>query len=248
MWELSLYFSRDLLCYFNNLQTKLKQMFKDKKNVVSISICENGYVFLLALENTTYKKYILTIKEAIAEIILCYYKPKTIIDFIDNINIKNQDDIILIDILTSFDFYENKAEIVKNLSLINKLYLDSFVYFRLQKLLLDWKETAELVNENPIFMRDRSIKKELMKFLMEGISSKYEKIDIKKDTAEIFLKSNNSVLSSKPMFYSQNNYDNILFTIINNYPKNIEVEDYKNFDVNFIQNLYDLFGNRLTLS
>ena len=251
MWEFSIFFSRELLCYFEDLKNDLKEMIGNQKNCVSISLNKDYYVFMLALTNETYKKIILFIKERIAEIILLYYKPKTIIDSINNFDIKSHDNVILIDILSSFEFDVDKDEIVKNLSLIDKLYLESFVKFKLINLTKKWSDVSALINQNSLFLLDDGIKKELMQFLMDGIKSNQKDIKLVLDKKNIdafyYENSIKKTLKNAKLYYSIYDYDNLLFSLIKHYPQKIEVEHYKDFDVAFIQNLADLFGMRLKL-
>ena len=184
------------------------------------------------------------IKEKIAEIIMVYYKPKTIINSIKNFNLKSHDNVVFIDILTSFDFEEDKNKIISKLSLCEKLFLDSFVNFKLQNLLSSWKETGDLINQNSLFMVDKSIKTELIQFLMNGIVSRAEKVKVAFDNDKILL---NGKICQQTLHYSLYDFDGALFSLIKNYPKKIEVENYKNFDVNFIQNLHELFADKVSL-
>ena len=246
-WEFSIYFSRELLPYFENLKSNLKQKLVDSKNCISILVDEQNYVFSLALEKCDYQKNLLFLKESIADIVLIYYKPKFIIKSIKNIDMKSHDNTILIDILANFDYLDNKKYIIDNLSFCSKLFFDSFVYFRLKKLVLDWKETAELVNQNSLFLNDIKTKKELSKFLLDGIASQIDVVRLSQKDKTYFITNNEKNLNYNSIFYSQNEYDDVLFSLINKYPKKIEVANYKKFDVHFIQNLYDLFGNRIEL-
>ena len=243
LWELSLYFPRELLCYFEDLKLELKQLFKQEKNCINILIKDNYYVFILALEKDVYHKNILLIKDKIAEIIMLYYKPKTIINSINNFDINDSKNIVLIDILSSYETNTDKNVIVSNMSLIQKLYLDSFVKFKLSFLVDKWKEVANLINEHSLFLNDDKIKNELMRFLMEGLNGSNETLKLSKTGMYI----NNNIIKDKIIFYSKNSYDNTLFTLINLYPQKILVEDYREFDVEFVNTLHQLFGNKLQL-
>ena len=251
MWEFSIFFSRELLCYFEDLKKDMKEIIGDSKNCVSISLNKDYYVFMLALTYETYNKTIMFLKELIAEIILLYYKPKTIINSINNFDIKCHDNVILIDILSSFEFEADKEEIIKNMSLLDKLYLDSFVKFKLKNLTKKWSDVSALINENSLFLLDAGIKKELMQFLMDGIKGNQKDIKLVLDKKNIdafyYENSIKKTLKNDKVYYSIYDYDNLLFSLIKHYPKRIEVEHYKDFDVAFIQNLADLFGMRLKL-
>jgi len=252
LWEFSLYFPRELLCYFEDLKTELKQLLAKQNNCVSISVFDDDYyVFMIALTKEMYNTHILLIKERLAEIILLYYKPKTIINSINNFDLNHHDNVILIDILSNFEYYEDINEIFKKLSLIDKLYLDSFVKFKLSSLTKKWKDVANLINENSLFLLDNAVKKELMQFLMEGIVTKSQHIKLLQNGQSIdALKLQNNQfekIKDQKIYYSLFDYDSLLFNLIKQYPMVLEVEHYKNFDVAFIQNLSDLFGSRLKL-
>ena len=247
IWEFSLHFPRELLCYFEDLKNNLKNLLKNEKNCISLSVCNGEYVLMIAISHEMYNKYILTIKEHIAKVILIYYKPKSIINSIKNFNLSHHDNVILIQILSSIDVAEDKTEIFKHLSLIDELYLDSFVNFKLNNLTKKWKEVANLINDNSFFLLDEKIKKELMQFLMEGIVSKTDCIKLCQNGAQIDCKIGTNEIRCEKLYYSIFDYDSTLFAVINNSPKKIEVENYKSFDVSFIQNLSDLFGSRLHL-
>lgn len=251
MWEFSLFFPRELLCYFEDLKTDLKQKFFNQNNCISIGVMHEEYTLMIAITKQAYNESILYIKEKIAEIILLYYKPKTIINSIENFDIKSHDNVILIDILSSFEYFEDKNEIIKKLSLLDKLYLTSFVDFKLNFLLKKWKDVANLINQNSSFLLDDSIKKELMQFLMEGIVSKTHHIKLLQNgkNVDVFGLNNDKFeeIKSPKIYYSMYDYDALLFSLIKQYPKVLEIEHYKNFDIAFIQNLSDLFGSRLKL-
>ena len=88
IWEFTLYFPRELLVYFENFKLQLKAVLKDCSNCISISINDDSYSFLIALSRDAYNKNLLFIKDKIIEIILLYYKPKTLINAIKNFDIK----------------------------------------------------------------------------------------------------------------------------------------------------------------
>ena len=246
-WEFSLFFPRELLCYFEELKTELKLLFSDKKCCVTTSVFEDKYVFMIALEKETYMQYILQIKQKIADIILIFYKPKTIDSAIKNFDLQRHDNVILLDILSNFDAYADKKFIVQNLSLCDKLHIDSFVNFRLVCLTNRWKEIGHLINENSLFLMDENVKRELMRFLMEGIETNIDFAKLSLVNSKICVDCSCGSFVPKKLYYSLFDYDNMLFALISQNPKQIEVSDYQSFDVNFVQNLSDLFGSKLIL-
>ena len=243
IWEFSLYFPRELLGYFESLKKQLKQNFFNEKNCIDILIKDDFYVFMLALEREVYNKNILKIKYQIAEIILLYYKPKILIGTINNFDLSNNQNKVLIDILTNFEADLDKSLIVENMSLINKLFLESFVSFKLASLTKKWQDSANLINENSLFLQDDGIKKELLQFLMQGLTTN---VDYLKLTNSVLTDGKNEI-DNKKVFYSQTDYDNMIFTLINLYPKKIEIENYKQYKIEFLELISNLFGEKVTL-
>lgn len=243
IWEFTLYFPRELLAYFEKFKTHLKAVLKDYPNCVSISVDGDLYCFLIALSKDAYNQNILFIKDEIIEIILLYYKPKALMSQIKDFDIKNHDNIILLDILSNFDIETDKQEIFNYLSLYKKLYLSSFVTFKLKSLKNRWLDTAELINQNNLFLDKKEIKKDFIQFLMEGLESKTDIVKLTKNG----INKDGKIIETNSLFYSMYDYDDVLFALISIFPKKIEVENYKSFDASLIQNLYDLFGNRLVL-
>ena len=246
-WEFSLFFPRELLCYFEELKTELKLLFLDKKCCVTTSTFDDKYIFMIALEKEAYMKHILLIKQKIADIILIFYKPKTINDAINNFDLKHHDNVILLDILSNFDADADKCYILKNLGLCDKLHIDSFVNFRLAHLKNRWKEIGHLINENSLFLMDEGVRKELMQFLMNGIDTGVDFAKLSLVDSKIYIDCSLGNSKPKNIYYSLFDYDNVLFELISQNPKQIEVFGYQNFDANFVQNLSDLFGNKLIL-
>ena len=74
-----------------------------------------------------------------------------------------------------------------------------------------WKDAANLINENSLFLLDDGVKKELMQFLMEGLSSRSECINISQNGAKIACKDGENLLRCEKLYYSLYNYDSTLF-------------------------------------
>lgn len=248
MWQFSLYFQKEIFFYIKDLQESLRQTCSGQKCCIRIFSKDDMFVLILALPKKVYEKQILFIKEQIIKSILFYYKPKTIIEELDNFSTDNFSNRMLLDILCNFDSKAETDEIFKKLSLCDKLYLSSFVQFSLRELSKNWKEMARLINQNSKFLNDECIKSDLMRFLLNGISSKANIIDISKNKNQIrVLRDNNIISSFDNIFYFVNDFDKLLFMIICNYPKVITIKNYREFDARFINCIYSLYGDRLKL-
>lgn len=248
MWEFSLYFDRELLPYFDKLKIVLKKLCKNELNCISISIKNDNFIFLIALKKESYNKNILFIKQKLAKIICLYYKPKFILKNIKNFDVKNDQNNILLYILYSIDITGDQNDIISKLSLCDKLFLSSFVNFKLSTIKKRWSEIGNLINENDMFLNDTTIKQELIKFLFSGLSASHETIKIiQKDKQLILLDKNNINIEIMSLYINNSVYENVLFTLICNCPKTVEIDNYKNFDVHFLQQIYNLFNERVKL-
>lgn len=246
MWQFSLYFPKALIYYIKNLHDNLKSICIDESCCIKIFSKDDGFVLILALPKKVYEKNILLIKEKIIEAILLYYKPKIIMQNIDNFTIENETNKILIDILCNFENFAESEIIFQKMNLNDKLYIESFVQFSLCELVKNWQEMAKLINQNTNFLQDQSVKFDLMRFLLNGISSKANQVTIKakENCAQIF-KDGKHIQDFSKVFYLDSNYDEIMFFVISQFPNQIKIENYKNFDVNFIDNMYSLFGDKI---
>lgn len=248
MWEFSLHFDKNLLPYFTLLKTKLKDLCKTSSNCIAIGIKNDAYVFMVAFKKSFADNIILYLKEKIAEIICIYYKPMYILQSIKNFDIKNQNNVVLLDILSSYDFEQDKNYIINNISLCGKLYLSSFVNFKLKEQTKKWREIGALINENSVALLDDAVRLELTKFLMSGISSRKDKIILKLINNKIELFDKNDIpIDCNKIFYAQNSYDNVLFALINHSPQHIEISNYTKFDVQFLNAVHKIFGKKVKL-
>ena len=249
MWEFSLYFDRQLLAFFNKFKHDLKRMCEDELNCVSIQPEEENFVLLLAFSKEFYKKNILFIKNKIAEIICLNYKPKIIKNNIKNFDLNNFENVLLLFILTNIDYYFDKENIVKKLSLCSSLYLNSFVKFQLKAETKKWKEIGCLINQNSLFLFDDGIKNELQKFLLNSIENKTKQVYLSQEQNRFLLKNFDNILIEKMSILNLNNEENsVIFSLINLMPEKIIINQHEQFDVNFVSILYNLFGESIVFS
>lgn len=247
MWEFSLFFPDELLNYFCDFEAELKKLCQNEK--CCIRIVKNGqYALLLALPTKIYEQNVAIIKEKIVQAILLYYKPKIIIQTIKDFSIKDQNNKMLIDILANFDVSSDKKEIFSRLSLCGKMYLDSFVYFKLWPILETWREMARLINQNSLFLGDAGVKTDLMRFLMSGIASQALDVSLDYANGKIKILQNGKELPSiASIFYANDIYDNLLFMLISKSPKKITISNYRQFDASFVNSVFRLFGDTVKL-
>ena len=248
MWQFSLYFGKEIFYYIKSLYDDLKKVCTDEKCCIRIFAKDDNFVLLLALPKNIYEKQILKIKKCIIQSILLYYKPKIIIDGINNFSTENISNRIMMDILCSFDIESEKKLIFNKLSLCDKLYLSSFVQFSLVELTKNWQQMASLINQNSKFLNDEYVKFDLMRFLMTGIAQTAQKIEIScQKNNYIVLLDNKKFCQFDYLFFFNSNFDKVLHLIISKFPQKIVLQNYKKFDIGFVNNLYNLFGDKLKL-
>mgnify|MGYP003291997412 CR=1 FL=1 len=165
-----------------------------------------------------------------------------------NFDLSCGDNIVLLDILSSYENYQDILDIAKKITIKDKLYLKSYISFKLKEQKNKWQEIGCLINENSLFLIDKVIRQELIKFLMAGLQSQTEILTITKDNNLIcVIDANSNKVAVKSIFYAQNEYDNLLYAIINKFPKSIQIKNSKDFDVEFLNSLYELFGENVKL-
>ena len=111
-----------------------------------------------------------------------------------------------------------------------------------------WKEMATLINQNSIFLIDDKVKIDLMRFLMNGISNKSSDVVLDYSNGNIKFVQNGKELSFiEKIFYAKDIYDNLLFMLISKSPKKITISNYQMFDANFVNSVFNLFGDSVKL-
>ena len=248
MWQFSLYFEKEVFYYIKQLQENLEKACKGQKCCVRIFSKDNMFVLILALPKNVYEKQILAIKEKIIQSILLYYKPKTIVEEIQNFSVEKTSNRILLDVLCNFEKQSDFDAIFKKLSLCEKLYLSSFVQFSLREITKNWREMAKLIKQNSNFLNDEYTKFDLIRFLLGGVVSRAKEIMISKVQNEICILQDDIKISSfDNLFYFADEFDKFLFLIISKLPKTVTIKNYRDFDARFVNNLYNLFGDNLKL-
>ena len=248
MWQFSLFFEKEVFYYIKQLKDNLQNICSNQRCCIRIFSKNENFVLVVAIPKEIYEKNILYIKEKIIQIILFYYKPKIIFEGIKNFSTKQMSNRILLDILCNFESQIETNTIFKRLHLCDKLFLSSFINFSLCDLIKNWQEMAKLINQNSNFLDDEYTKFELMRFLLNGIQCKANKIDISKEenTFNIF-EDDTKVFPNQNLFYFCSEFDSLMFLIISKSPQNVVINKYLEFDARFIDNLYNLLGDRLKL-
>lgn len=248
MWEFSLYFEKNLLCYFNQLCDELKNKFKHILHCVSIGVKQEKFVFMVAFPKQEFSNFENLIKFKIAEIICVYYKPLFIYQSINNFDLKLDDNIVLLSILSCYENQQDILQISKKLQLNSKLYLSSFVDFKLADNKMRWQEIGKLMNENAYFLMDKKVKKELAKFLLSGLQQRTAMVNIELKSNQFKVTDDQqNILLPQKVFFAKDSYDDLLYLLMNYFPQKISVRNCKQFDVSFLDKLYNLFGENLKL-
>ena len=248
MWEFSLYFEKNLLPYFNQLKMQLKSHYAEHSNCVAIGIKSEEYVFMIALPKEYKEQTESFLKQKIAEIICTFYKPYYILNNLKNFDLSLDDNVLLLNILSSYENQKDIVQIAQNLNICDKLFLKSFVEFKLSEQKKKWKEIGTLINQNSIFLIDKNVKEELIKFLMAGLECQTDILDIFKQKNRFVIRDKRKkVIELKNIFYAKSQYDSLLYVIMSYFPKKIIIRNAKDFDVKFLDTLYCLFGENIQL-
>lgn len=252
MWEFSLFFEKDLLIYFNDFVKFLNNKYSGEVKSISVAIFGEFYCVLLALPNKCRAECVQLIKDKIAEVVCVYYKPKIILKSIKNFDLRQQDNRVLLSILSCYDNILDRNNIVKKINFSSAFFLTSFVNFMLKFQQKKWQEIGSLINQNNMFLSDKKVREELVKFLISGLKNDNQIIEL--FSSNLCEKNSVNIQSIKggkiaptQLFYAQNWQDNVLYSILTNFPQKIVIKNANNFDVKFLQTLYFLFGDALVL-
>lgn len=244
MWELSLYFNREMLPFFLNLKNELKIKLKDCCKSIAIfePEQEQQFVFLLAVPFEK-KRELFSIKEKICEIIIDFYKPRFFQNKLKCLDLTSIIDFTFFCVLLNFDASFDEIEIYKNLSLLNKLYLNSFINFKLKNVTKKWQEVCNLISENNQLISALNSKEDLMQFMFENSYSRIDKLTIDADKLII-----NEANFKTPYFINSTQFDElIIYNAIYYSPKMLYIKNYDKLNIETLNILYSLFQEKLNL-
>ncbi len=186
MWEITLFGDREDLDYFYILKDKLNKM---KSSVYTAINLENNIAFSIACK----EEGIEVIEYYIYECIISRAKAKYLRDNLE-FSGKNEafnnfiiDSIVLIDLKDEIEY----ARLSTSLSSV--VYLQSFVTFKLYRLIEVWDRIVSNLNAHFSILPEETMYLEYLKFLADSAESRYDILYIDNSSIDIQILSKDSV-------------------------------------------------------
>ena len=145
-----------------------------------------------------------------------------------------------IKVYTYFDSELERRIVLRILSFDEKIVLESFLYFKLQPLLLKWKEMCSLANSNLSLFLESQTFLELLKFLISNMDIKVESLIIDLSSSCQFFEERKNKLIFLKNFNEAEDFE-IITGLIEFSPNKIKIISGKNH--NLIYNL--IFGKTI---
>lgn len=205
----------------DNIYTKLKPQV-DALNGIIIKQVDRQISICLAVADEFEKNIKQQILELVSDEIIFEYKFDVLKN---NINIPISNALLLnafIKALVVFDRQTDKDIIKKNLILQEKLNIDSFYYFRLDKLKNRWCDIAQIVNDNIHIMLQNNSIGQLTKCFVDETTKRVTELHLLIGNKKIQLEMDNK-LSDLEFDLNTNYLENLLTELISISPQKIIV-------------------------
>ncbi len=247
MWEYCICFESDIEAKV--FVDKIFNYVKSNKGiVVNISSC--GFYKVLVAVPVEKKKFVtIYLCERLAEVILTVYKKNYIKNGLNFEQPQTTNMNIFLQALYCFDSDIDKQIILERIKLKDKLYLGSFIDFRLKFLKCKWDELVTLANDNIMYLLSDDSFIELIKFLISNLDHRVYAVNIfSKENCYLLCDLEGKVIND---FLLDRNivYDDgkLLTSLIALNPEKIILHCNSFLKDNLIKNLYNLFSNRIEI-
>jgi len=188
MYQITINLSTKYLYWFYAVESELK------KEIMDFAIMANTFkkdrcYYAFACENINKSKLNETLKKNITKILS---KESKYTFFDERINlpiISKAEKNLLISALVGFDSEQEIDEISNSFFITDGLCIDGIYNFRLKSLKERWNEVLQLTVDNSIFLSDKDIFYEVIKFLFSSIKPKINKIYINMDNGAYLMHS-----------------------------------------------------------
>lgn len=187
MYQIRINICNEYLHWIYAIESNLKKSLKDLAVMVS-RIGEKRSYYAFACENKNKQEVMCTIKESLNDMLSKEAKWSFFDDAIVVPSLSCAERNLLISALVEFDRESEKEIINKAYALSDGLCVDGVYNFLLKELKARWKEVLGLLKENSIFLVDKEVFYELIKFLFSAIKPKVNKISIDFDGKAYLLK------------------------------------------------------------
>ncbi len=228
--------NKSVLAFVNE---KTENLVKDFKGIKTICQDESDHFLCFAIK----KEFKIQFQNHLRKVLCDAICEKMKYNFlIKNINKRTKDETLFqtfVKVYTYFDIELEKEVVLRNIYFPRELNLNSFLFFRLHALKQKWQEMCVLANQNSaVFLKNESFL-DLLKFLIDNLDYKCEKIIVDEEQNKLFAKKG----EMQEFLCEYSNQLDILTKIIELSPKNIIILGSTNRENQIL--FKDLLGNRV---
>ena len=248
MWEFSVeFYNKDYAILFKN---SIEKYVKTSNGIITLLSINSLNKVLIAIPINVKKQIVELIKNKIAENILLIYKKKYILSNL-NFNTSNNTKMnVFLKALVCFDSETDKDIIVNRLSEFNKkIVVESFINFKISFLKRKWNELIDLANDNCFYLTNEDTFNELIKFLISNLENRVDAVNLFNRDDCYFICDKNGRVIEDFLCDNAGKYDDekLLTNLIALNPEKIIVHSESLFKDRFLNNLYELFSNRVEI-
>ncbi len=180
MYQIRINISNRYSHWFYAIEGELKKQLKDVSVMVA-HLGEKRSYYAFATENSNKSRVNSIIKQCITDMLSKEAKYTYFEEAVALPMLTSSERNLLLSALVEFDREEEKEIIDRSYSVSDGLCIDGVYNFLLKDLKERWNEILQLTVDNSLFLSDREIFYELIKFLFSSIKPKINKISINMD-------------------------------------------------------------------
>ncbi len=187
MWELTLIYNKEKVCYLDFIYAKLEHQVKFVGGIIIKQNMGKRATISLAVPNKQKDYFVLLLLELISEVITQDYKYEYLNANLGYFVHNELTKVAFLKALTVFDKQTDKDLIKKQLVFENELNIDSFYYFKLNSLRVRWNDICLLVKENLTSLQASQGLSDLLKFLIKTNDDCYDEVHVFKKNKKYYI-------------------------------------------------------------
>ena len=186
MFELTLCLAFEKQKYISQFYKMMVDNIKKEDGII-VKHNSAGKCYLSIAVDEKYKEYI---KSKVLDFVTMFIETEFKYEFFrENLNMQNEEMLTqaFLKAISCFDADLDREIISKVIEFSGEIVIESLFYFKLQPLVLKWKKTAEIINQNLIMISDNSMS-EVLRYLCEMSENNSVLVDVLLTDKQIELK------------------------------------------------------------
>jgi hypothetical protein len=247
MWELSISIDSKKASCIDNIMQDISPYIKQAGGVMARGKAMTRDYLALACEENNSKIVIDALLDIISNIITTDFKLEYLQEN-SRLPINNQINYnAFLKALVEFDREYDREVVARKLFFDKELMLDGFYNFRLKDLKKRWQEICDLANSNAVYLSYNETFLELLKFLVNTISSKLDEVHIFGENGKFVFydKNMNRIKNKKYNLDDEINAETLIPSLINLCPNKIVFYQVDNMPVVILNMISSIFENRI---